>query len=83
MLVAPVWKTHAWYPTLLEMLTDLSVMLKHPDGLIQPITPTAAPEVEPQLATWPISGNTTKMKNFRHGHGIAIGIMEDKVLQVI
>ena len=49
-LITPVWKTQAWYATLLEMLVDFPVILKHPGGLIQPTTPIAAPEVEPQLA---------------------------------
>ena len=64
MLVAPVWKTQAWYATLLEMLIDYPVILKHPDRLMQPTTPIAAPEVEPQLAVWPISGNNTKTSKF-------------------
>ena len=65
-LVAPVWKVQVWYATLLEMLIDFPVILKHPDRLIQPTILIAAPEVEPQLAAWPtcISGNTTKMNKF-------------------
>ena len=46
-LVAAVWKTQAWHPTLLGMLMDFLIMLHHQDGLIQP------------LAAWPISGNNT------------------------
>ena len=33
-------------------------------GLIQPTTPLTAPEVEPQLAAWPISGNSTETSRF-------------------
>ena len=63
-LVAPVWKTQACYPTLLGMLVDLLIMLHHQDGLIQLSTPLAALEVELQLATWPISGNNTETRDF-------------------
>ena len=59
MLVASVWKAQACYPTLLEILVDFPVMLKHLDRLILAST-----------------------MNTRF-HGIAIGFMEDKVLQVI
>lgn len=63
-LVAPVWKTQAWYPTLLGMLMDFPIILHYQDGLIQPTIPLAAPEVEPQLAAWPISGNNTGTNRF-------------------
>ena len=44
-MVAPVWKTQTWYPTLLGMLTDFPVRLHHQNWLIQLVTPIAAPEV--------------------------------------
>ncbi len=40
------------------------MLLHHRTVLIRPVTPVAAPEVEPQLAAWPISGNSTKMSKF-------------------
>ena len=63
-LVAPVWKAQTWYPTLLGMLMDFPISLHHQARLIQPSTPIATPEVEPQLAAWPISGNSTKTSKF-------------------
>ena len=63
-LVAPVWKTQPWYPSLLSMLTDYPVCLPSRRDLILPTHPCNKPEVEPQLAVWPISGIGSKVSKF-------------------
>ena len=64
-LIAPVWKSQPWYPTLLEMLIDFPILLPHKGDLILPTNPGCVLEVVPQLAAWLISGNVTKIKRFQ------------------
>ena len=64
-LVAPVWKTQPWYPTVLEMCKDFPLLIPQGRNLIQPTHPQAMPDVVPQLAVWNISGDNTKSNNFR------------------
>ena len=61
-LVAPVWKSQPWYPTLLHMLIDyprlitveLETMVNRNNSLMLP-----------QLAVWHISGRDTEINSFR------------------
>ena len=61
-LVAPVWKSQPWYPTLLHMLVDYprliaaetEIMVNKDNSLMLP-----------QLAVWHISGRGTEVSSFR------------------
>ena len=64
-LMAPVWKSKPWYPTLLVMTVKFPILLPHNEDLILPTHPEGVPEVVPQLAAWLISGSSTKIKKFR------------------
>ena len=63
-LVAPVWPSQPWYPTLLEMLVRTPLLLPS-RGLIQATHPVNQPEIIPRLAAWNISGESTPAKMFR------------------
>ena len=64
-LVAPVWKTQAWYPRILEMCSDYPRIIPRKHNLIQPSHALAMPHIVPQLAVWIISGDGTKSSSFR------------------
>ena len=64
-LVAPVWKSEVWYPTLLEMFIQEPLLLPSRPGLIQPTHRVYMPDITPQLAAWVISGVDSKAKRFR------------------
>ena len=61
-MVAPVWKSQPWYPTLLHMLidyprpitTEAEIMVNRDDSLMLP-----------QLAIWRISGRDTEANSFQ------------------
>lgn len=58
-LVAPVWKTQPWFPTLLYMLID------HPRLIIQELEAVVREDpmpLLPQLAVWHILGRSSKTK---------------------
>ena len=64
-IVTPVWSSQVWYPTLLDMLTDIPRLIPWRENLIQPSHPEAMPDVIPQLAVWTISGEDIESVNFR------------------
>lgn len=64
-LIAPVWKSQPWYPSLLEVAIDFPVFLPIKRNLIFPTHPECVPDVMPQLANWLISGNSTKIRQFQ------------------
>ena len=64
-LVAPVWKSQVWYPTLLAMLVRKPLLLPALPNLIQPTHRVNQPDVTPTLAAWVISGIDSKVKNFQ------------------
>ena len=61
-LLAPVWMSQPWYPTLLGMLSDYPTLL--PEGVQGPTQATDMP-ICPQLAIWPISGRDSDARNFQ------------------
>lgn len=61
-LVAPVWKTQPWYPTLLNMLIDLPLLIPQDQEVIVERDPEL---LVPQLAVWHISGRNTATKSFQ------------------
>lgn len=65
LLVAPVWPSQPWYPTLLELLVDFPRLLPQWQDLILQVEGMDLPEILPQLAVWPISPNDLKQKNFQ------------------
>ena len=64
-LVAPVWKTQAWYSLLLELLIETPLRLPRTKNLIQPTHPVNCPDIQPHLAVWRISGQDSLQREFR------------------
>ena len=51
-LVAPVWKSQIWYPTLLGMVIQEPLLLPASPELIQPTHRVNKPDISPTLAAW-------------------------------
>ena len=70
-LVAPVWRGQPWYPVLLEMLWDFPrwILLSH--DLFLMTSESAVMSFQPQLAVWPISGESLLVKTFQAKLGIS------------
>ena len=64
-LIAPVWKSQPWYPTLLELLVDFPRLLPRRKDLIIPTHAECMPGMVPQLAAWLISGDATRTRKFQ------------------
>ena len=66
-LVAPVWSTQPWYPLILQLLYDVPCLLPKRDDLV--ISPSQRefimPTGVPQLAAWPLSGNSASQEAFQ------------------
>lgn len=60
-LIAPIWLSQPWYPRLLSLLVAKPLKID-PQRVV--ITEDQL-DLTPPLAVWPISGNTTKVKNFQ------------------
>ena len=65
-LIAPVWKSQPWYPTLLELLMDFLWLLPLRKDLMVPTHAECMPGIVPQLAAWLISGDVTRTRKFQH-----------------
>ena len=63
-LVAPVWKTQAWYAPLLDLLIKEPCRLPWTQNLIQPTHPVNCPNLQPHLAVWHISGQDSLQREF-------------------
>ena len=61
-LLAPVWKAQPWYPALLGMLTGHPRLLDQGAQVMLHPDPTT---LIPQLAVWPISGDSTEARSFQ------------------
>ena len=61
-LVAPVWKSQPWYPTLLLMLVDYPRLITSNHQVMLNQDPSM---MLPQLAAWRISGRDTEVNTFR------------------
>ena len=82
-LIAPVWKSQPWYPSLLEVLIDFPLLLPQRGDTIRPTHPGCVPEIVPQLAAWRISGDGTKAKRFLRRAHTAPCLMEAENLAVL
>ena len=60
-LVAPVWKTHPWYPLLLQMLIAMPRLINHDQTMLN----RDLEDLIPQLAVWHISGRFSETKSYR------------------
>ena len=58
-LVAPIWPSQPWYPKLLSLLSAIPLRIHPQENLMQETREGSLPQVNPPLAVWPISGNTT------------------------
>ena len=63
-LVAPVWKTQAWYSLLLTLLIQEPLLTPQTEGLIQPTHRINYPSIQPQLAPRRISGQSSLHREF-------------------
>ena len=61
-LIAPVWKSQPWYPTLLLMLINYPRLITSDHQVMLNQDPSM---MFPQLATWHISGRDTEVNIFR------------------
>ena len=59
-LVAPVWKSQIWYPTLLGMVIQEPLLLPASPELIQPTHRVNKPDISPTLAAWVFSGKDSE-----------------------
>ena len=66
-LVAPIWPSQPWYPKLLSQLVEIPLRIQPQRGLMLETREGCLPEVRPQLAVWPISGNATQARAFLKG----------------
>ena len=64
-LVAPVWSSQPWYPRLLSLLVKIPRQITPQVNLFQELREGCLPELLPQLAVWPFSGDTTKSSYYR------------------
>ena len=64
-LVAPVWKTRAWYSLLLKLMIGTPLRLPRTKNLIQPTHPVNCPDIQLHLAVWRISGQDSLQRDFR------------------
>ena len=64
-LVAPIWRSQIWYPTLLEMAIQIPLHLPNTPSLIMPTHRVNEPDIIPPLAAWVISGIDSEVKTFR------------------
>ena len=63
-LVAPIWPSQPWYPNLLGLLSATPLRIESQEEEIVQMADQNL-EVTPPLAVWPISGNTTQVKDFQ------------------
>lgn len=63
-LVAPLWRTQPWFPSLLNVLVDLPILLPDIPDLIIPSLNCDCPvlETQPKLVAWKVSGITSVPK---------------------
>ena len=61
-LLAPIWPSQPWYPRLLSLLVSCPLRI---DPYEKVMEAEQKPELAPPLAVWPISGNTTLVKDFQ------------------
>ena len=66
-LIAPVWKSQAWYPVLLDLLVDCPGLLPAEElTILQMHTiPLPIQGHKVQLALWPISGDHVRLNSFQ------------------
>ena len=64
-LVTPLWKAQPWYPAILNMTTQIPILMRNRHGLIQPTHPSNKPDIYPHLVAWTISGKDTEPKEFQ------------------
>ncbi len=63
-LVAPIWPSQPWYPNLLGLLGATPPRIDPQEEVILQMADQDL-EVTPPLDVWPISGNTTRVKDFQ------------------
>ena len=61
-LIAPVWPSQPWYPRLLSLLVGQPLRVDPQQAVM---VEEDLPDLIPPLAVWPISGNTTQVRNFQ------------------
>ena len=66
-VIAPLWKTQAWFPVMMEMLMDHPILLPEEGNVVTP-SPNCGCPVQlavPRLVAWKVSGDSSKRKLFQ------------------
>ena len=53
-LVTPLWKAQPWYPELLNMATQIPILLPNRKDIFQPTHWSNKPDIYPRLVVWTI-----------------------------
>ena len=66
-VIAPFWKTQAWFSQLVEMLVDFPVLLPHEPTIVEPSPNCDCPLAKriPQLVVCKVSGCVSRQKEFQ------------------
>lgn len=86
-IIAPVWWGQSWYPALLERLVDLLILLPYfQQILVNPsdqVAISSGKENSLKLATWKVSGDSLKVRDFRLGiqnHFFLMGALHGEII---
>ena len=66
-VIAPLWKTQAWFPVIMEMLMDHLILLLEMDDIVT-LSPNYGCPVQmaiPRLVAWKVSGDSSKREPFQ------------------
>lgn len=61
-VIAPLWKTQAWFPVVMEMLMDQLILLPEMDDIVTPSPNYGCPvqTAIPRLVAWKFSGDSSR-----------------------
>ena len=79
-LVNPFWKAQPWYPALLNLVIQPSILLPKRKDLYQPTHWSNKSDIYPRLVVWNISGRDTEV---RRGFEALTGLMETNVVEIL
>ena len=65
LMIAPVWPTQPWYPSLLGLLIDYPRLIPQGENTLWGTPQSPVPAVVPQLAVWPISSRDIAQRAFQ------------------
>ena len=65
LMIAPVWPTQPWYPSLLGLLIDYPRLIPQGENTLWGTPQSPVPAVVPRLAVWPISSRDIAQRAFQ------------------